>query len=793
MWRDSKRVAEWLHKDFTEQQLNKIEQLHHISRILSGGLADHTHVFDKSWATAAPPSKEGLELLKKCNVNMGDPALMSVTLLLIFFHQSALIDVDSSDPPTLWRLVAKLLDTKQLRLPHRLGRDLYDRYNDTYNETKKDHLTPSETNALLSNDEQGVFQLGDKITGPLGIVYSNHSRLIPPTTLLPLWHCRDTGCQHVHNVQLFTEPHPASVLVQEIYQFCLLASDLPSEWEFAVRGLHRQNDPKEWRELHDMPALIAESITGADLDSLFLHALRSSEGKTIRSTLDQCKGVSAAGSPESISEKLDKWSKLQLLLCLSDEALAAHIDSCIDTGAIVVPETEVRRPKVLMRKRSNYDERCAISSFGVRSNKNSPILFLSSSIWKEYEKTGQLGDLAWKCNKSTDNPTLGNVIDYIKQNGPRSAISNLVFTSQSVCVSFCNKLNVKISHNREDGTIDKILWKSGFSPPRFDSKYNRIRRQINALSEAVIRYRGRITEDDRDSLRSLGVNIFVSLENILEEIVAFNLWALASDHFLETKFTYRPTLATRRVAEVLGESIETSGGNFRWDASGGNTLGTLCIYARAAANWMESLLNADRKAVERPLDEYPHYAKDENREFPFKHNHLWADAPTYALADYVKSFEELVSQLEACETARVRNGLDHFRTEAEFPSSELILSCITRLGAALDYADVNRFSPKIFWGTDREVDRYGLEQIVFEDYMGRKIIIGGPNPVSGMISADLVNPILIPYGNLLGLPHADVFFRIQHDSEYSRYWDKYPRRPVGNVMTTDAQVDIELI
>jgi hypothetical protein len=270
------------------------------------------------------------------------------------------------------------------------------------------------------------------------------------------------------------------------------------------------------------------------------------------------------------------------------------------------------------------------------------------------------------------------------------------------------------------------------------------------------------------------VNVFVGFENFLEELVAYNIWVLSSDHFGTTKFAYKFETETAQVGAVLGPYKEIAGQQFRWRPDGGNTLGVLLIYARLAADWMPSLVGMDKNALERPLDDYPHFADAPDRSFPFKHRALWADAQQGELLDFSEQFRDIVGKLERSRMAEVRNGLDHYREPDKFPSIEIMLACHNWLSAVFEFSDERRFIPKAFWQSRENTDEYGMLGRTVEDYARRKIEIDGPALLSGLPEPDFFRPILIPYGNLLG--DSSLIFYLTEESEYSRMWENYPRR-----------------
>jgi hypothetical protein len=253
------------------------------------------------------------------------------------------------------------------------------------------------------------------------------------------------------------------------------------------------------------------------------------------------------------------------------------------------------------------------------------------------------------------------------------------------------------------------------------------------------------------------------------------VWLLATDHF-STGFRYKFEDARAQVSRTLGSSKLSGDATFYWNTDGGNALGTLLVYARAAADWTLRLSSTNREVTERLPVDLPHFVKDPVRRFPFRHYELWADSHASQLNDYAEQFNLIVSQLERSRLAEIRNGLDHFREEDRFLSADSIIACERRLSDAIDTADLKRFIPKAFWLMETTRDEFGLEEYVLQDYNGRKLVLNGPAIVSGVLNRNKAQTWVVPYGNLLGYANSEVMLQLTEVSEYSKIWTDYPIR-----------------
>jgi hypothetical protein len=301
-----------------------------------------------------------------------------------------------------------------------------------------------------------------------------------------------------------------------------------------------------------------------------------------------------------------------------------------------------------------------------------------------------------------------------------------------------------------------------------------------------------VTEDDREKIRSIGVNLFVSVEDFLDRLISFNVWLLASDHFVETKYWFDISKARYTVPIILGGQLDSGTTKVTWSALGENALGVLCRYLSESVKWMDALEELDRDQLLRPENDLPHFADDRHRPFPCRHKQFWADTDIGGLRRYREGYRSIAKLLEQANLPEIRNGLDHYREASNFPVTDRLLACVARLQQSLELADVNRYFPKLFWLHRWTEDRFGMIQYECIDYANRVVNLNGPLLVSGLQQPTSAGPFLIAPGNLLGLPHSTPVFRFREHSEYAAYWDEYPRKrqiPPPDSMISDGTFD----
>jgi hypothetical protein len=776
-WKDSAQIGLQLNS-YDEAQRKKILDLYSLHYFLTGALPKKNTPLLSPFDKAIAISDYGRTLLSQMDVSTHRNADIALATVLTFFHRDFLIDVDGCDVTAAMQMLTNELKAGSLRFPQRFGRTLYDKYNDSAGLGRQDHLAPDQVDSLLDGTEQGVYQIGRFVVGPLGVFESQEIRLIPPSPRVPLWHCADPGCQTLHSVKLLKHQNDAYFIASELDQAAKELEGPESVWEGPIRWLQQKTGTTRAREYYDLLALIADAVSDAEKQQLVTEALSGKSGNVLRECIRSAKGKSFEKAPsDSLADKLSGSSKVQLLMVLTDGELVELIDKTVFRGQIKIPATETRRSRLIPPKLSSYDLPSTLSILGVRPERERPILFLTSTIWREYKKAGQLTELAWRCQLGGAMPRPEEVMAYMRSHTAPDAVRNLILPSRPIALAIAKKLCMEIFPSEpEDHLIDRFLWKFGFKLAQYDMKYERLRSHLQKFREELVASPTKLTDDHRDAIRSRGVNVFVSLENFIEELVSYNIWLLFSDHFGVTNFEYKFSDATAQVAAILGSSRTVSGETFAWRVAGGNALGTLLIYGRLAADWMLALHEADKSGLQRPAEDFPHFVDDRTRRFPFQHRQLWADAVTAELQKFAEQFASLIEQLERARLAEVRNGIDHYREAHRFPGVDVMIACENRISSVLDSADINRFIPKAYWLVETKKDEFGITEDTLQDYKARKLVIRGPSILGGLKEATFSTPLILPYGNLLGYTNSDLLLHLIEQSSYTSMWDNYPRR-----------------
>lgn len=776
-------MSKWLS---IEELLPRINEMPDQSRLLNVYGASHfasTAFYakdfepDNRWGKAISLTNHAEEYLEGCRASgiVIQRATAVFAMFRLFYHNELFIDHEKTNLELVLCLLSELHSSRQAIWPYAFGTALYNKFNDTYIDNKTDHLDPDAANSLLENTPQGVYQIGNLLSGPLGFITSSEVRILPPTLRLGLWHCSDPGCLSKHYVKLNEYDGSFKRARDVIARRIIDNFGPPSEWDFPLLYSYRKDKWPDGRPYNDLPAVISDCIIGEERHQLCLRVLKSKYNPEITSILQKTRDI--RGTPEQLVRELSPEEQHQLLLLIKDSDLVDFIDDLIGKKQIHIPASELRVARTYRYGRSS-DRTSSMSSLGIRStSRHIAPIELGSSVWNIYERLGLLDDLAWRVRSHGGATLRHQLFEFLRVHGPHAFAREVILVSRTVTNELASQVAFRIyDGEKEEVTIRRLLWKFGFDLPRHEDDYHLLRDRISQFEQCIVSLPHDPNEHDRARIRSVGVNLFVSVEQLLEDIVSYNVWLMASDHFTGTHFSFNREQAVRCVPDVLGTEIRSGSERFSWSRDGTNTLGCLLVYLEAFRKWLSNRQFADKTAIARSEDDYPHYSSETFLVFPFKHKELWADSAPEILSIYLEAIDKLCTQLNQAGLAAIRNGLDHKRHERSFPSSDSLLACASRLKIIFDAADAKRLIPKLFWGVKSELDNNQNMFDTFQDYRGLPVSLSDPQTISGVLERHFGVPYIIAPFDFLNYPNSLLIFTMSPASPYKDYWDNYPRR-----------------
>ncbi|SEL11710.1 hypothetical protein SAMN05216382_1526 [Sphingomonas palmae] len=767
MWKNSvtlrKQLDEW-----TDDNIASLASLYNVSLIFGGLLwSDDVNTLNEiADCISLTPYAEGV--WQSCPIDVtASPYLAKLAFFQSFYHTDLFVDVIATDFKRIREIVDASIKGKIARSPSRFGRSLYDRYNSMFDMLRADHLSVSDTERLLNSTDQGVYQYGNDVLGPLGLLNSPETRNFRASRSLPLWHCDNVGCNHLHDVSLSDHQGQLRQVINQIDSYCDRVMGPPSHWSAAISMKSDEYIDDDYGDLfiiiqeqfskEERIALLSELLDRPDPKELLWPIIKSSFKKT--EYQKPRSDFLAAISSEHINH---------LILVNDNIDLIFSIDSLIKIDAIIVPSTEVRRART---NHSSLSSRCEISSLGIRSAGINPIIKTAQIVWEAYDENGSLSELSWRALKAAGPATPGTVLQYLNAKSPKEAISDLVLCSSEISQYIMNSLIIELYDDEtNDALSDRILWKLGFDVPRYGREHSNLLRNLDLFRDVLIEQSGPLDEIAREKIRSSGVNLFVHLENFLENLISYNVWLFSNDHYNDS-FIYKYRLALECVPKVIGPIGDTS-----WNPLGGNTLGVLLSYLSASLTWMEGLLKSDPLAIKRPDEDYPHYSHADDKLFPFHYTEFWGNSDKTELARYIDAYKDATNSFLRSGLAAVRNGIDHYRAPERFPTVESMLLCEMKLRQAVFSTDVKGIYPKTWWMNNRLYDSNGRYEETLFDQSGKITKLSYPTVLKGIREITFGEAAIIPHGNLIGQSNSSIVFVVREESHASKMWDNYPAR-----------------
>lgn len=688
-----------------------------------------------------------------------------------FYHHKIFYDYLSCDIDGIANLLESEVISGKIKYPHRFGNELYNKYNSLYPEPSK-YLYKEDVLNLLENTPDGIYQCGYYLIGPLGIIRSKERRSVYPSLTIPMWHCSSVSCDQAHPTALIPDPNtPVVSYYSKISEKLGNALGGRTNWHLSLKNLE-ESETIIRREYAFLLETVCDTITGKELSALTCHALNGIHKSHLRKLLKQCESTSELekNRTEIIVEKLSSEQKLQLILSLEDNDIIEYIDYLISTKEINVPTSEIRDAKYVSSNEA-INSPCQISSLGIRSKMPAPMMHLVSLILSGYEKNGLESELEWKLREFSGLSKKDALVSYIQTYGPEKALSHLVLTSSILTKHVCTavKLSTNLVQESSKSSIDRLMWKIGYTPSQYDDLLERLLKRLTNFENQLTELDRISTEDDRERIRSSGVNLFVSLEEFLDKFIAYNTWLLAYDHYSPARFKFDILEARKCVSRTL-----ISDNDINWSQNGDNALGVLLHYLSLLVSWVEELASKSRDELKRPESGIPRFIYQDLIPFPFRHTQAWADYDVTQLELYKDDLESIVNLINRSKLAEVRNGIDHFRDESSFPSLDTMTACAVRLKKAIVKSDIHRFFPKHYVLKSTLKNEFDILEFTYCDYKERKHVIYGPSLVTGLLNRNIPKPVIIAPCNLLGGPNSTMIFTLHEHSDFSKYWEGYP-------------------
>jgi len=737
-----------------------------------------------------PPGRLLVERAMKDHEYSEGAAKFSVFLLL--YHHELLVDVKNTRIAKVLESLSTDILSRKITYPWLFDHLLYDRAYRGLAQRPKE-LSIQRTQELMAGTPTGVFQAGNFLVGPFGVIQSEGRRLLMPGLALPLYHCEDKMCGVAHVAEL-AQTDSKHLHVVNALRATLEDEEGPqSLWHAWIRNTLTDSYWYDDFSLVNLALLLGDAFSEKEMRIIADKIIADGKG-TVRGVFPQRFAELFAASSATIVGKLSKPELLQIALIRTDKVIASVVDQLIADQALKIPPTEVRELISVGALRSWTVPLPECSDLGIRVVGLGPtangLARLKRLILETHKSLDDEGQLAWSL-RNTPGSTKGEKLEcLLSRELPSKVLRQIVVSNISTlrrALSHLNADHLRLpnSDEEEDHFVQKLLWKLGFDKVDFGSPVKHFWERLAHFEDVV----SSAKEGDSSwitAVRSAGVNLFVGLEELLNNSLSFLCWVFLTDPVVDSH-VYNAKRGKSLIPKELDGLVETEKGHVTYDPAGKNTLFPLIVGFSALAKRVRQIVAA-REGYAKPNLYLAHYeGKSSLQLFPYKHQFYICDATASDVQFLITVCEEITVKFQQSRVFEIRNKLEH--DNEELPSSREMIKCAEILREVVNTLQEYGFVPIIFAHKDRHSDAFGRKFVVSRDGMGREIK-WEPSPALEAIRSlpALTTPQIIVSKFKVPETNEPLRFAVEEESEYTKMWRDYPKHGAQDAAPMSAQV-----
>jgi hypothetical protein len=778
------KTAKELSLDYSDAaKLKHLQDAMSLRRLIAGALHSDKFIPNQSLNGKIVLTGEGEEALRFVKEFHSDkPELWAqMVVFLSFYNEDLLIDLERSDLDSIRLFASACVRTRSLQYPWIFDGILYDRaaplgINDDAT------LDAGASMALLADTPQGVFQVGSFVTGPFGIIESLDCRNWEPTSTFVAAYCEDPSCDEAHTATLTQQNYDLDNAVEELDDTLQELRECSDWWAFYGDMMQPSKAYYDDYSTVQLPLFLGGSFSCREL-KIILKAIFRQFSSSIRGALERSgTSVDLRQSNEELVASLTKAEALQLLLVARDGDIVAAADALIQSGEIKIPTTEVRECFFGPPMRGWFRVEMECSDLGFRVvpvTRRIAMARLKRLILSIYSQASDSEQLEWLLQDTVGNDIGAQVENFITFSSPDSVLEQLVISDIRKLRATFKNLHVehyKLPGGREQRLrlVDHLLWKLGFPKTTFSSPLSPLYDRLKKFQDAAAAdFSNRSLWEE--NVRSAGVNLFVSLEEVLDSSLAFCAWILLSDHISDSHI-FNQTQARKLMANELNGVLEIDNEPVIYDENRRNTLFPLVHGFSALSKRVVALIGEGSDKYKKDPSTLPLFINiSDLQTFPYRHTRFMFDAPRAELDRMIRMLGDVTARLELSRAVTIRNRIDHH--SESFPAPDDIATCCEVLRRVIEEMETGGLVPVVFSTVKREHDSYGRICIESRCYSGRAInwissaqleVVQSSPPISDQ-------QILVPSLHLPGT--AEILrFNIEEESDYTDLNSRYLHR-----------------
>lgn len=753
--------------------LKNIKDLYAIKVALSNCIFVDNDFFEKI-AFELPLTASGQKLfkfLKKQNKGCKED-LIRLAIFIDFYHEELYVDVLSTDVSSIQNQFSDWITKNKIKFPWIYGRELYDKYFKEF-EDQSSELDFDQTLKLLDKTSKGVFQIKTSIIGPYGLLKSKSERDIRPEIKLPLWHCPDPSCNTFHITGFNNSDNKLFEVLSNVAMYN--SGKSPLDMSKIIDADEDEDEHYNAYSLNGLFELLVNTF-GVEENRMILQKLIEKEN--IRDFLPL---NLKRGQAKDLVKNLRKDECINLILICEDEKILLQLELLIDEGLIVIPATEIRE-SMITRNFGQYETFLQCNQLGIRVGSKYTELSmvkLKRLLKDVYNESPQREELEWKLRKYPKTFNLDQKLSqYILEENPFKIIQETILNGpvqlDKTFKILPGLFQIPNDFDSEKVLIDKIAWKIGYNINLYPTFLNVFWKNLELFKTDVLSSL-KYNENDKAKIRSSAVNLFVSIEEILQQSLSFITWALLSDHYLKTKFKFVYEDARDFMVKRLNNFEYSNGELLKFDTSGKNTLFPLITGFSALTKICDKLIESQDEKYKRPKQELPFfYQKDPLRLFPFEHRIFVLDIFPSDYQSIKEIIDTIPSELNKGDIMNIRNRLQHKRDD--FPIQEEIVSSISAIEKCFAMLENEGLYPDVYLHKSTQLDEFKRTKFSLVNYKGKEFQYYSTPELIGSKTPNSVNPLITIPSIKIGLTNRPITFEYMEKSKYQTYWKDYPKK-----------------
>jgi len=431
---------------------------------------------------------------------------------------------------------------------------------------------------------------------------------------------------------------------------------------------------------------------------------------------------------------------------------------------------------------TGFSVKWQVSRYGVRAVSEKSVISvgrMKELITNIYPTDDDKKELSWILGRDENMNLAEKLEKYINTENPKEIIKTVILrTPGRLQGAFkylkYGKYEVPRTASEEEWLVDKILWKLGFNVRLYPIHQKQFWDRYNKLQSSALTYVS-YNETDFELIRGAATNFFVSLEEILDLSLTFTAWLLLSDHFIDTKSTFKVDEARHIMASKLTEA-STSACNYKnpitFSETGVNTLFPLIQGFKILAALCNQLLENGSSSWQRATEEFPAFANYTYlQKFPFKHKLLLFDLDANELNSLISNLNEVTYLLDQAKVCDIRNRINHKR---EFPSQNEIETTCNAISKVVNKLEILGICPCQFHLSSANIDQYNRRVNILHDYKGRKVHFNLPSQFKYIHSPSLEEPVIVVSSLHFPASNTKLTFKLSEPSNYTELWSGFP-------------------